>query len=144
MMGISVPEAKRRLEEQDRIRDGLALQAEKRAAVKRSRRIYRHNEELDGKPVIAMSKRRYIKLHRASLIERDCKGGELLSEDCDFTEWALKRPDMEQCKIVLQKTMNKIGWTPPNTNARLANAAEHGRRERAGKLVFDTERGAWV
>ncbi len=144
MLGISVREAKERIENEDRIRDGLALEAEKRAAAVRSKRVYRHNDALDGAPVHAMSKRRYVKLHRASLMERGCKGGELLSEDCDFTEWMLKRPDMEQCKVVLQKTMNKIGWVPPLANARLANAAAHGQRERAGRAIFDTARGCWV
>lgn len=144
MLGTSVAEAKRRLEEEDRIKDGLALQSEKRAAIRRSKRGYRYNHAIDGAPLHGMSKRRYIKLHRASLMERGCKGGELLSEDSDFTDWMLKRPDMEHCRIVLQKTMNKIGWTPPLTNARLKNAAEHGRKERAGKLVFDTVKGAWA
>lgn len=145
LLGISVRDAKEKIENEDRLRDGRALEAEKRAAELRYKRGgYRYNHEIDGAPQIAMSKRRHVKLHRASLMERGCRGGELLGEDCDFTEWMLKRPDMEQCRVILEKTTNKVGWTPPLVNVRLANAADHGRKERAGRIIFDTARGCWV
>lgn len=145
-MGISVAEAKRRIEERERILDGKALQAEKRAAALRSKRTYRYNHELDGMPLVTMSKRRRIQLHRASLAERGCKGGELLGNNSDFLDWLLKRPDMEHLRTRIQKAMNRLGWNPKleSESTRLANAAAHGRKERAGRIIFDQERGAWV
>ena len=146
MHGISVAEAKARIEERERIKDGLALRAEKKAAAVRAKRGYLYNHEIDGAPLHAMSKRRYVQLHRASMPERGCKGGELLSEDCDFTDWLLKRPDMEHLRVRLEKVMNRLGWNPKldSASTRLQNAAKHGRKERAGRLIFDSEKGAWA
>lgn len=148
LTGKSVAATKAAVEEDWRIRKEKGRRAEIRAAAVRHRQGPRRvREEMgDAYPEIAMSKIRWVELFRASKIERHCKGGELLSEASDFTEWALKRPDMEQCRIVLAKAQNKVGWTPNVGNAatRLTNAAKHGQKERAGRAIFDTERGCWV
>lgn len=144
--GKSVRETKETMEEYWRIKNAKAERIEKRAAEIRYKQGPRRvNEELgDAFPQISMSKIRWLQLHRASMIEKGDKGGSLLSEESDFTEWMLKRPDLEHLRVTLAKTTNKIGWVPPLANARLNNAAEHGRKERAGKLIFDTARGAWI
>lgn len=148
LTGKSVADTKAAVEEDWRIRNEKGRLAEIRAATLRHRQGPRRvREDLgDAYPEIAMSKIRWLQLFRASKIEKNCKGGELLGENSDFVEWALKRPDMEQCKIVLAKTQNKVGWTPNVANAatRLTNAAMHGQKERAGRAIFDTEGGRWV
>lgn len=148
LQGKSVADTKAAVEESLRIRMELGRRAEIRAAAVRQRQGPRRvREDLgDAYPEIAMSKIRRVLLHRASKVERGAKGGELLGNDSDFTEWMLKRPDMEQCRIVLAKTQNKVGWTPRVSDAscRLANAASHGAKERAGKIIFDHERKCWL
>lgn len=145
-LGKTVRDTKEMMENADRIADGRAEEVEKRAAVMRHRQGPRRVVEAlgDARPHISMSKRRWLKLHRASKMEKGDKGGSLLGENSDFSEWMLKRPDLEHLRVTLAKTTNRIGWAPPLAQARLSNAADFGRRERAGRAILDPTTGGWV
>jgi hypothetical protein len=145
-LGKSLKDTKAIVEDYNRVKDGQALQIEKKAAEIRYRQGPRRvNENLgDAFPEISMSKRRWLQLFRASKVEKGDRGGSLLGEDSDFTDWLLRRPDMEHLKVTLAKTTNKIGWTSPLVNARLSNAADFGRRERAGRAILDPTTGGWL
>lgn len=147
--GKSVRETKGDMEEYWRLKQGRALQIEKKAAeIRHKRGPARISEALDGAfPQIAMSKTRFIELYRASKMEKGCKGGELLGEESDFTQWLLKRDDMEHLRVKLAKTTNKVGWMPTvaaNRQARLDNAFDYGKRERAGRAILDPSTGGWL
>lgn len=144
--GKTVRATKEQMEDYWRIKNGKAELIEKRAAAIRHKRgPQRVNEALgDARPTISMSKLRWLQLHRASMIEKGDRGGSLLGENSDFTEWMLKRPDLEHLRVTLAKTTNKIGWTPPLANVRLANAADWGRKERAGQTIIDPTTGGYT
>ncbi len=144
----SVAETKAIMEEYWRIKNAKAELVEKKAAEYRYKRgPARVNEELgDARPEIAMSRIRWLALHRASMVEKGDKGGSLLSEDSDFIPWLLKRSDMEHLRVKLARKTNGVGYTPAldNASARLANAAHFGRRERAGQAILDPQTKGWV
>ena len=88
-----------------------------------------------------MGRRRFVKLHRASMHERGCKGGELLSEDSDLTAWILKQERYAHLRTPLAKNMSTVSLSMPGSNSlanrKLANAADWGRREREGRTLIN-------
>lgn len=170
LLGKSVRDTKQMMEDYWRIKNGRAEQIEKKAAEFRHRRgPMRVNEEMgDARPEISMSRIRWLQLHRASMTEKHDRGGSLLSEDSDFIPWLLKRSDMEHLRVALAKTTNRQAYTSAienavvtfkrdadrkrvpatpkveNASTRLANAADWGRRERAGTTIRDPQTGGYV
>jgi hypothetical protein len=129
----------------------------------------RVNEAMgDARPEVAMSRIRWLELHRASMVEKGDRGGSLLGDESDFIRWLLKRSDMEHLRVQLAKTTNRQAYTSAIENAamtfkrdadrkrvpaspvvdqastRLENAADWGCRERNGTTVLDPKTRGYV
>lgn len=87
------------------------------------------NEELgDAEVSWQMAKYSYWELHRSSLHERGCRGGELMRDD-DYMRYFLKTNPECARKNVSGNIMS--GWTPC-----LEAAAEEGRQQRAQEVII--------
>lgn len=127
-----------------------AEKAEIRAAARRYRQGARKvNEALgDAVPEYSMSRLRWLELYRASLIEKQCSGGELLN-DPDFIKFLLRKK--EWLRVEIAKAQNKVGWTTPTGDLNpqalagvdtpsLVIASHHGRKERGSTLLTTATR----
>lgn len=108
-----------------RIDNAKAALQEKRAAELRRQRgpvVVRNN--FDFMPAYYMAPLTYKQLHRSTLGERGCKGGEVFDDESVMRDFLKRNPDCAPEKIVTGKIQG--GWTDA-----LERAAKEGRMHRA-------------
>lgn len=137
-LGMSYRNTKAMVEERERLADAKMEQTEKLAAIARYKQGPRRvNEELgDAAPEVAMSRRRWVQLFRASKMQKGCRGGELHNDD-DFVKWLLKRCETMRIKVACAQ--NRTGYLPT-----LERAKAWGEKERAGRTLIDPTTGGYV
>lgn len=101
---------------------------EETLAAAANRKKYVWNDDLGGMPTCRMAPHTYVELHRASLSQQGCKGGEYL-EDEDYMKFFLKHN--EACRIKAVSPHIRTGWTPELE--RMQQAKEEGQAEREAK-----------
>lgn len=108
-----------------RIDNAKAAFQEKRAAeLRRQRGPVVVRNDFDFMPAYYMAPLTYKQLHRSTLGERDCKGGEVFDDESVMRDFLKRNPDCAPEKIVTGKIQG--GWTDA-----LERAAKEGRMHRA-------------
>lgn len=108
-----------------RIQNAIAAQQEKRAAeLRRQRGPLVVRNDFDMRPVYHIAPLTYKQLHRSTLGERGCKGGEVFDDESMMRDFLKRNPDCAPQKVITGDI--RSGWT-----AALEQAAKEGRMHRA-------------
>jgi hypothetical protein len=105
-----------------------ALQEKRAAELRRKRGPLVVRNDFDFAPAYHMAPITYKQLHRSTLGERGCKGGEVFDDPEMMRDFLKRNPDCAPEKIVTGKIQG--GWT-----ASLEHAAKEGRMHRALQLA---------
>jgi hypothetical protein len=105
-----------------------ALQEKRAAELRRKRGPVVVRNDFEFMPAYHMAPLTYKQLHRSTLGERGCKGGEVFDEPEMMRDFLKRNPDCAPEKIVTGKIQG--GWT-----ASLEHAAKEGRMHRALQLA---------
>ena len=112
-----------------RIDNAKAVLQEKRAAeLRRARGPVVVRNDFDFMPAYHIAPQTYKQLHRSTLGERGCKGGEVFDDSEMMRDFLKRNPDCAPEKIVTGKIQG--GWT-----ASLEQAAKEGRMHRAMQMA---------
>jgi len=112
-------------QEKLRLDNAKAAQQEKRAAeLRRARGPLVVRNDFDMRPEYHLAPLTYKQLHRSTLGERGCKGGEIFDDPSMLKDFLKRNPDCAPEKIVTGDI--RSGWTPA-----LDKAATEGKLHRA-------------
>lgn len=112
-----------------RLDNARAAMQEKRAAeLRRKRGPIVVRNDFDFAPAYHMAPLTYKQLHRSTLGERGCRGGEVFDDPEMMRDFLKRNPDCAPEKIVTGKIQG--GWT-----ASLEQAAKEGRMHRALQMA---------
>ena len=112
-----------------RIDNARAAKQEKRAAeLRRKRGPVVVRNDFDFAPAYHMAPLTYKQLHRSTLGERGCRGGEMFDDPEMMRDFLKRNPDCAPEKIVTGKIQG--GWT-----SSLEQAAKEGRMHRAMQMA---------
>jgi len=112
-----------------RLENVRVTQLEQKAAAIRHRRgpaVVRN--DFDMRPAYHMAPLTYKQLHRSTLGQRGCKGGEVFDDDGAMRDFLKRHPECAPQKIVTGDI--RSGWT-----AALEKAAKEGRMHQAMKMA---------
>lgn len=102
-----------------------AAQQEKRAAeLRRKRGPLVVRNDFDMRPVYHIAPLTFKQLHRSTLGERGCRGGEIFDDESMLKDFLKRNPDCAPEKVITGDI--RSGWTPS-----LEQAAKEGRMHRA-------------
>lgn len=105
-----------------------AMQEKRAAELRRARGPLVVRNDFDFAPAYHMAPLTYKQLHRSTLGERGCKGGEVFDDESAMRDFLKRNPDCAPEKIVTGKIQG--GWT-----ASLEQAAKEGRMHRAMQMA---------
>jgi len=105
-----------------------ALQEKRAAELRRKRGPLVVRNDFDFAPAYHMAPLTYKQLHRSTLGERGCRGGEVFDDESLMRDFLKRNPDCAPEKIVTGKIQG--GWT-----ASLEQAAKEGRMHRAMQMA---------
>ena len=105
-----------------------AIQEKRAAELRRKRGPLVVRNDFDFAPAYHMAPLTYKQLHRSTLGERGCRGGEVFDDAEMMRDFLKRNPDCAPQKIVTGDI--RSGWTPA-----LEQAAKEGRMHRALQLA---------
>lgn len=106
----------------------VALQEKRAAELRRKRGPLVVRNDFDFAPAYYMAPLTYKELHRSTLGERGCRGGEVFDDPEMMRDFLKRNPDCAPGKIVTGKIQG--GWT-----SSLEQAAKEGRMHRAMQMA---------